>query len=390
MALKQSSTHTPHLDAVTALEAQIRESASVIEYNRCLPEPLLSSLREAGLLRMTVPSALGGDELDIITIMQIIEALSRADGATGWLVMVQSQQAHLSAYLPEQAAQDIWGNNPDALVAGSHTPRGRAVPVDGGYVVSGRFPYGSGITHCSWLATGCKIYDGEEVRLGEDGEPVHLLVFTPVEAAKVIDTWTTIGLRGTGSHDYELPEVFVPATHTLDFGLAKQGRYPSPLYSAIALVYLSHGSQALGVARGALDAFVELASAKPAQGQNRQRDRVLVQAQFAEAEATVESARAFLYRATEEVWNCLASGDELPPRLKAHARLAVVHAVRSAVRAVEQVYYLGGGSSIYASGELDRRMRDVHAASAHFMASIGIYEMVGRTLLGVDDGRFLF
>lgn len=376
---------------LTALRHSFRDAADTLESGRQLPQPLLSEMQQAGLCRLALPRALGGQELDALSFFRVIENLAQVDASAAWLIMVHNQHAHLSAYASEKAEQEIWGQDPDVLMAGSHGPRGRAVQVDGGYLVSGQFPYASGIAHARWLASGCRVYDEEEMRRGPDGQMVRLLVLTPIEAATVLDTWTTTGLRGTGSHDYVLDEVFVPDSHVMHRGAVLRGRYPGPLYARWNTLFLSHGAHALGVARGALDALTDLVQTKPTRNDiAHQRDRVVVQVQIAETEALLASAHAYYFQAVGQFWAHLVAGENPPGRVQAQVSLAQVHAIRTAVQVVEKAYYLAGGTAVYACGEHDRRMRDSHTASAHLLAAVAGYEQVGRVLVGLEDGHDLF
>lgn len=382
-----AQTH-PSID-LASLTLSTLASADQLESDRRLPEELLLTYRKAGLWRLALPGELGGQAMDAPEFFRLIESLAEVDASAAWLVMVQNHHAHLAAYASEPAAHEIWGQDPDVLLAGSHGPRGRAVQVDGGYLVSGQFPYASGIAHARWLASGARLYDGDQVRRGADGQLVRLLVLTPVEAATVLDTWTTTGLRGTGSHDYVLDEVFVPDAYVMVRGI-HQGRFPGPLYARWSTLFLAHGAHALGVARGALDALIRLVSVKPTRSDlPHQRDRVVVQVKLAEAEALLASARAYYFSAVDQVWRRLLAGEHPPGRVQAHGALAQVHAIRTAVQVVEQAYYLAGGTGVYACGEFDRRMRDIHTASAHLLAAVAGYEQVGRALLGLDDGSEL-
>jgi alkylation response protein AidB-like acyl-CoA dehydrogenase len=377
------------LEAARALQPRIRALADEIESGRALPPVLVQELAAAGLFTMTLPRDLDGGEVDPVTVGMAIEELARADGSVGWCVMLASMTAALAGFLPEWTAREIF-NGPAAVVAGSLRPIGRAVPVDGGYRVTGRWPLASGSSHASWFGGECIVMNGDEPARGADGEPLHRIAIMPASACAVHDTWRALGLRGTASHDFGVEDLFVPAERVT--APAEEFRSHSwPLYRCMPLNAIGHGSHALGVAQGALDDFREVAVSKRAYGgQAVLRDLPRVQERMAHARALVESARTYLYGTTGQGWSELLAGGEVNADLRATVRLTASHAMQSAVQAVDIMQELAGTSAIFQSSTLERRFRDLRTAAAHVMVGPLTFEAAGSVTLGLEAGMAYF
>ena len=227
---KAMSETAQFVDAATALVPQIRAVAGEIDQTRRLPQSLVNAIARAGLFRLWLPRSLGGHETDPMTFVRVVEEVSRADGATGWCVALIGEYGVFSGYLSPETAHEIYGSDPYVRTAGQLRPAGEARIVDGGYRVTGRWQLGSGCQHANWIVGGCRIMDGAEPRLRADGTPVSRLLFFPAEACEIIDTWDSIGLRGTGSHDYSVADVVVPAARSLSF--REPPVEPGPHYNA--------------------------------------------------------------------------------------------------------------------------------------------------------------
>ena len=188
------------IDVVRALAPDIRAEADRIERERRLPLALVRGLARAGVFRLCVPRALGGEEADAATLIAVLEELAHADGSTGWCAMIGATSGLVSAYLPDAEARAIYGTSPDVVTGGVFAPTGSAVRENAHYRVNGRWRFASGCQHCDWLMAGCLVQD--------DGPPRARMVLFPATDAEIIDTWTVSGLRGTGSHDFEVKDVF--------------------------------------------------------------------------------------------------------------------------------------------------------------------------------------
>ncbi len=351
-----------------------RDRAAEIERRRRLPDELLEALRGSGLMRAGAPAELGALEAPPGLLLSCAERIARGDAATGWCVSIAATSSLLAAYLPHDVAQEMLGH-PDAVAAGVWAPRGRLTPADGGYRVSGRWPFCSGIEHSDWFFAGAVLVDGGE-------QPRPRIVALAVEEIEILDTWHTSGLGGTGSHDAQADDVFVPESHVFSIvDTPPQARTPLYRFPLFGYFALSIAAAALGNARGAIDDLIELAVVKVGEGARRTlAERPATQAAVAEAEAALRAARAGYYAAIEEAWTAAQNGEvDLDCRLG--LRLAATFAVRTAAEVARSMYDLGGGTAIYDASPLQRRFRDAHAATAHFQVNPATWELTGRLLL---------
>jgi alkylation response protein AidB-like acyl-CoA dehydrogenase len=186
------------IEAAKGLASKIRDSAQEIEQARRLPLSLVEAMAQAGLFRLWIPRVLGGEETDPMTLVRVVEEVARADGAAGWCMAIGGTYGAFGGYLPADAAREIYGSDPHVRTAGAFRPFGNAVVVDGGYRITGRWPLGSGCQHSAWIVGGCRILDGDELRVMPDGTPVTRILLFPASECKILDTWDSIGLRGTG------------------------------------------------------------------------------------------------------------------------------------------------------------------------------------------------
>src|SRR5262244_2433373 len=300
--------HDAVADAIS-LAPHIRAVREELETMRRVPLSLVQAINDAGLFRPYLPHALGGLELPPLTVFRIIEEISKVDGSVGWCTMIASSVSHLSGWLHTDIARAMFGQPPDVRVAGSLRPEGQAYRVDGGYRIRGRWDFASGIHHANWLLCTCTIMDGDAPRQTPAGVPETRSMLIPAGEATIVDTWSVVGMCGTGSHDFIVDDVFVPAAHSLS--LLEPPQAPGPLYQPrLLFVVLWTGTvaNALGIARGAMDAFIELATqARSTSSPTLLRDRALVQTQVAEAEAILSAARAYVLAATGAAWEAVCA-----------------------------------------------------------------------------------
>jgi alkylation response protein AidB-like acyl-CoA dehydrogenase len=367
------------LRAARALAAEIRARAAEAEVARRQSPEAMQRLAEAGLFGMCVPAQHGGGELSARDVLRVIEEVSRADGATGWCVMIGATTGVLAASLPDAFAREIYGARPSVITGGAAAPLGKARAVSGGHAVTGRWPFGSGCQHSDWLVGGTVMGEGEaETRL----------VFFARDQVRILDTWHTGGLRGTGSHDFEVMEAFVPEGRWVLLG--SKPRCEGPLYQfpVFGLLALGVCAVTLGIARRALDELVALATEKVPTGSRRNlASRAVVQRQVGEGEAALRSARAYVYGAVEAAWRIATRGESLGLETRADLRLAAANAAWSAARAVDLAYHAAGGTAVYDASPLSRCFRDVHVATQHIMVAQPIFELAGRVTLGLPTER---
>ncbi len=373
------------LQIARSLAADIRASAGETERDRRLAPSLVAKMAEAGLFRLCVPHDLGGLEASPRAAIEVLEEIATADGAAGWCLMVAITSSLVAGYLDEATARTVFGD-PGAVVSGVFAPRGLAHRVDGGYRVSGRWPFASGCQHATSLLGGAVILEGGAPRKGADGVPETRLMIFPAAEVTIHDTWNVVGLAGTGSHDIEVKDVFVPHARSVSFFTDRRTR-TSALYElpAFGLLALGVAAVALGIAQSAAADFRRLACEKtPFGGKRPLAARPAIQTHLAEIEALLRSARAFLHDSVDRAFQATQSGDGVPIERRVEMRLAACHATTSAARVVDLAYTAAGGSSIYASSPLQRCFRDVHVATQHVMVGPVIQELCGKVLAGQD------
>jgi len=298
--------------------------------------------------------------------------------------MIGAVTAVLAGLLPERSAREIYGSDPLVITGGAVAPTGKAVCVEGGYRVSGRWQWGSCTQNCQWIAGGSLVMDGETPRRMAGGEPEMKLMMFPAAEVGILDTWNSSGLRGTGSHDFQVRDVFVPNDHAVAIGidppLVKGPLYQFPLFGLLALGVCA---VALGVCRRAIDELVALATSKTPTWERRtlaQSPRI--QSDVARAEAALRSSRAFLFDAIEAAWRTAATGATPSFSERRDLRLAAANATWESARAVDLMYHAGGGSSVHAANPLQRCFRDVHTITQHRMVNPSVYEETGKLYLG--------
>lgn len=385
MSMPRSTASTP--PATTDFEAaarRIAEGASTmaaeIDAERRLPSRLIGELTDAGLLRACVPVEVGGCELDPVTALHCAEEVARGNASAGWCVSIAMTSSLLAAYMPATSRTELFAEG-RGIGAGVWAPRGKARSVPGGLVVSGRWPFCSGISHADVFFGGSILDDGQ----------APVVVALPTTDLQILDTWHTLGLRGTGSHDAVAIEVFVPSDRVFslaDGPVIDRALYRFPVFGFFAACI---AAAALGNARAAVDSFVELAATKTGGGSRRTlAERPTTLGAVAAAEAALESARALYYEAIERAWLASQDGRTVSVADRARLRLASTHGVRTAADVVRTVYDLSGASAIYDDSPLQRHFRDAATATAHFQVNAASRELAGRVLMGLPtDGGML-
>jgi alkylation response protein AidB-like acyl-CoA dehydrogenase len=373
------------VERAAALAPQIRAARAEVESGRRLPARLAQALDRAGLFQLFLPRSMGGSETDPLTALRAVEALARADGSVGWCAMLSNGIASFAGWLRADVGRAMFGQPPDFRGAGSFRPLGDAQLVDGGYRVRGRWDFASGINHANWLVFACHVAGDNGPRLSPAGTPEIRMMLTPVETATVLDTWDVVGMRGTGSNDFVLDNVFVPEERT--FPLYGPPKEPGPLYNprmSLVATWAVTAGNSLGMARGAMDSFVELASTSGTTISTKLlRDRPAIQVTVAETEAIINSARAYLLDAVGAAWQGTCDGVEDPVQELAQARVAITHAMRESVRAVDLLFHAAGTNAIHRKHPLERYFRDVHVAVQHGAALLSNFESGGQALLGL-------
>ena len=376
------------LATARGLRAHILSRRDAIEASRRLPDDLARELARAGFFRIFLPAAYGGLDLTPMEGIAVFEELAQADASVAWCVW-NGNTHWTAAQLSPEAAHAIHDDR-DVVSANSTRPSGQAHVVENGYRVSGRWSLVSGCELASWMVLWAVVHEGGKPRMMASGGPEIRFMLLPASECEIIDTWTVGGLRGTGSHDVAVHDVFVPAAFGSGFfdpHVLPEPRYRIPAFSR---VIPGLGAMALGIARTAIETLKEIAGAKtPARTTQMLRDTPDAQARVSEAESLVCAARLFLFDSLDRLWTTLLETGEVTMEARAQARLAASHAVASAVRAVDLMYVAGGASSLYASCPLERAFRDVHAMTQHIGVHPRVMQSTGRVLFGLDSDTAL-
>ncbi len=372
-SLQSDDIITKVLELIPDIEAAGDEP----EIHRQLPVPLAHALAEAGMFQLYLPRSMGGAECSPLTTFHTIEWLSKIDSAVGWCTMIANACSLLMGWLPAEVGRELFGTPPDIRMAGAVRPEGRAYPVPGGHRVLGQWDFASGVTHANWVLCTCHL----ETLCG--GSETRSFV-VPASSATIIDTWSVMGMCGTGSHDFTVDDVFVPAAHS--FALTDEPCESGPLYHPrffqIA-IWTATVATSLGIARSAIETFTDLATEKSSTMMaTRLCDRPLVQTKVAEAEAIVGAARAYVIDAVSAAWRAICDEATDPTGELVRARLAITHGMHEAVRAVDLIFHAAGTHALYRQNGLERLFRDVHTAAQH-SAGLPIHiGNAGKVLLG--------
>lgn len=387
-----SSSIASPLEAARQLAPLIRAAADDIEKNRELPRPLFEAIADAGLFLMAVPREVGGSEIDLPLYVQVIEEIAKADASTAWALNQGATFATFAARMQPDAAREVWTNVPRSVVANTPAPTAQAIVVPGGFRVTGRQGFSTGCRHASWLAPHAQIIENGVPRQ-RDGKPEARYLMVPKAEAEVFDTWHTRGMRGTGTHTFEVKDVFVPEARSVLTGgnvpqISGGGRYKISLTLSFAA---GDGMVALGVARSCLDAFAELAGAKsPRYMPGLLREQPISQFTVGQAEASLRSARAFLMETVWDIWNeATQTAEPVSLERRLSLRLAGTHAIRVAAQIIESIYTACGATAAFEGNLIQRHFQDIHVITQHVQGRLLYYEMAGKHQLGmtIDESR---
>lgn len=368
-----------------------RECAAAGERSGQLAPAVVEAMRDAGIFSMVVPAQIGGGEVDLSMMLRVIEAISRGDGAAGWCAMIAATSATASATLPREGAEEIFGD-PRLAAGGVVNPPGRARRVEGGYVVTGKWGFGSGSGHSAWMLGGCIVHGPAGPEMVAENIPNFRLMFFAREEITILDTWHVSGLRATGSDDWEVREVFVPERRSTALRggspWASGTLYHFPMFGLLSVAV---AAVALGIGRAAIEELREVAVTKTPGGSRRTlAERASAQSGIAEAEALVRSSRAFLMETINDIWTRLEAGDRLSLEDRTAMRLSATTTAMNCARAVDICYNLGGATSIYERSALQRQFRDIHTLTQHVMVGQPTLEVAGRIFLGQATDTSMF
>lgn len=370
------------LTAIDRVRPTLEADAETNDTTETLEWSSVEAMYREGLLSLKVPRELGGPEVDPLLYLELIDELSYINTSAGWCAFINSTSTALcGAFIPDAGVERIFPGDRMPIASGALIPRGLATPVEGGWRVSGRWPFASGSAHSSWLLAGFRI-----VRDDEPG-PEHMIMACPVEDVQFLNNWQVMGLQGTGSRDFVLTDYFVPEDLAFDLPTTDP-RKGGPMFwmGRPGFVTPDHAAFALGVARRALD---EIAL----QAGSYQRGylaspiglRGALQHDLGKCDQQLRAARALCREALEDAWEfCLR---EERPDLERQLRLrgACVYATDVACQVATTAFRYGGGSAIYNDRVLQRCMRDINAAAQHFMVNTSAYDNLGQFRLGMAN-----
>jgi alkylation response protein AidB-like acyl-CoA dehydrogenase len=348
----------------------------------------MNALIDAGVLRAFLPAVYGGADLDAVTGLRMFEELAYNDSAAAWVGFISSAGAWLTVVLPQRGGDELLAD-PRAVINGTLAGGFSAIPVEGGYRVSGRTAFASGCEHATWLQAQAIVLENGAPKFHPNGAPASLLVNFPAGEAEIIDTWYTLGMRGTGSHDFAANDVFVPEHRVWAMGPIAPANpaFTSPV-ARLGIWWFSPGvaSLALGIARAAVDDLIALAQAKtPTYMRTGLADKPVVQDKVARAKAAVDAARAYVYGSLATAEGLLKSQPKLTIEQGIPLALAGSHAIEASIAAVDLVHSCAGTSGIRNEQRFQQYFRDVHTISQHAFASPSRFESVGKLLLGRES-----
>ncbi|HEY1930561.1 MAG TPA: acyl-CoA dehydrogenase family protein [Acetobacteraceae bacterium] len=361
-----------------ALTPVINAASDEIERRRELPPDLLQTLRDGRFFRMLQPRSIGGAELRPTSFAQVTEAIAMGDASTAWVTCQNNGCSMSAAYLAPETAREIFGPPTGILAWGPPGAPYEAQPVEGGYRISGKWRFASGSHHATWLGAHMKI-------AGTNGK-VRTMLF-PKTSVKMNDIWHVVGLRGTGSDEYVVDNLFVPQHHTMARDTSAERREDGLLYrfTSNQLYSCGFGGVAIGIARATINAFLDLPANKVSRGAGKpMRENNVVQSQLAQCEARLRSARAFLHTTWETAWHDVEQTGEQTAEDRAMIRLASTWAIQSSREVVSTLYHAAGSIAIFEDHPFERRLRDIHTVAQQSQGRQLHYESVGQILLGME------
>ncbi len=377
-------------DLGPALEAAAEE----IERRRELPESIVEALVDEELFRLLLPRSLGGAELPPARYVEVIEEVAKHDASTAWCLGQACGCTMTAAYLEPEAACEIFGGRRGIVAWGPPGSPAEARAAPGGYRLTGTWSFASGSHHATWLGAHVPILaENGAPQLRPGGGPAVRTLLFPKASAKFTDIWHVIGLRGTGSDQYSVSDLFVPEKYTVLREAARKPRQPGLLYAFSSSNMYASGfaGVALGIARNTLDAFLELARDKiPRGARHTLRENNLIQAQVAQSEARLRGARAFLLSSLDQIWREIDGSARLTIAHNTTIRLASTWAIHQAREVVDTAYHAAGATAIFNSEPFERQFRDIHTVVQQYQGRQAHFEAVGQILLGLEPEGAMF
>jgi alkylation response protein AidB-like acyl-CoA dehydrogenase len=374
------------LERARSLGQEIAAVTASIDATRRIPDRLAEALHAAGLFRMLLPRRFGGGQCSPADYLLAVEELARHDASVAWNVFVGNSAALLAAYVPASTASQIF-DDPRALVAWGPPSEIVAQAVSGGYRVTGRWDFASGCRLATWMGAHCRVQEADgTLRLNPlTGRPATRSLLFPASTAELLDTWTTIGLRGTASDSYSVEDVFVPEAFSFTREDPRQRIEPGPLYAFTqqGLYAVGVSGVALGTARAMLNGLTALATAKTPRGSQRMADDPFLADGVARTEAGLSAARCWLLDILETLYRDAPATEPISVQDRARVRLGCANAIEAAVSTAEWVYRAAGTDAIFQGrGPFEQRFRDMHTVSQQIQSRRSHFAAAGAILLG--------
>jgi indole-3-acetate monooxygenase len=366
-----------------ALAGYLKEKSREIDDARRLPAEVAARLRDAGMFRLMMPKEWGGPELSPTEQVEVIEELAKANASAAWCVMIGCDSGFFAGYLDDTAGREIYPRL-DMATAGSILPAGKAERVDGGFRVTGQWPFGSGVSHAEVVGLSCVLHEKGAPVMKSGGAPVTCALLAPASGIEIVDNWHTTGMRGTGSSDYRAKDLFVPERFRTDF--RKPAYREGILWRRFTNFLPKVSGVPLGAARAAIDHVTEMMQHKIEMPGGRVYKNISrIQSVIADAEMILGAARSYVFSAMEREWARLEKNETPSVRERADAWLSRVNAAQAARDIIRMLYDAAGSAAIYSDrSPPDRALRDAETFCQHIVAQRKTLAMVGAMLLNAD------
>jgi len=369
------------------LAPMIAEDAVAGERAGQVTDRVMAAMHEKSMFRMALPRIYGGGAATALEMSQVAEIVAAADASTSWCLGQALGCTFASGYIDPEVANEIYGA-PDAVLAWGPPGKSKAVKVDGGYRVSGEWRFASGSRHATWLGGHSRLYDDDDTPTkGPNGGPVIRTMMYPKSSATMIDVWQVIGLRATGSDNYAVKDLFVPASHTYARDSDAERRDTGPIHRIPLLTFygMIFAGVALGIGRALLDEFFVLAETKVSGGATGPlRENAVIQSEVAQCEARLRSSRAFLHEMIEEYWENAKTGEPPSLPLRAQLRTSITWAMNQARDVANYAYHASGTNGIFENNDFERRFRDMHTVAQQGQGHRSNFEAAGQVFLGLQ------
>jgi alkylation response protein AidB-like acyl-CoA dehydrogenase len=393
-ATEQARRGAELIERARSLIPLIAGAVDRIDREREIPADVLEAMHDARLFRTLIPASIDGEEVEPAVFFQVIEAIAMADASVAWCLCQNSGVSMAAAYLDPKIAREMFGAANAAVATGAPSPHAKAVVTEGGYRVTGHWHFASGSRHAQWIGGHSTICEPDGTpRLGPNGKPIEQrTMFFPKSQATITDTWQVIGLRGTGSDDYAVTDLFVPEAHTFTRESDADRREAGPLYkfSIFNLFGIGFCAVALGIARTVLNDFIAVAKSKKAHSSGKLlAENNLVQTEVGRAEAKLGAARAYVLDGYAQLYEQASNGEKVSFAQRLASRGMTCFAIQQAREVVDFAYHAAGAGAIFDKNPFERRFRDLHTVTQQSQAHMENFEALGQSLMGLEPARKL-